>query len=166
MNESADSNEKTWTAEFTPVGGYVLTRKIRGVTERFRIPVDQLMSADAKRLEPLTSWLQENFDGESALVPNDGKANVKVSGPLSLYQAVQDFGRRGLTIQRYKGLGEMNPEQLWETTLDPAVRTLLQVRLEDAQKADDIFSTLMGDVVEPRRDFIQNNALKATNIDA
>lgn len=165
MNESAHAKEKTWKVEFTPVGGYVLTRVLRGVSERFRIPVDQLQSADAKRLEPLTPWLQENFDGESSLVPNDGKPPVKISGPIDLYQAVQDFGRRGLTIQRYKGLGEMNPEQLWETTLDPAVRTLLQVKLEDAQKCDDIFSTLMGDVVEPRRDFIQNNALKVSNLD-
>jgi DNA gyrase subunit B len=166
MNDSAIGREKTWRVEFTPVGGFVLTRVLRGVTETYRIPVDQIGSADGRRLDSLASWLHENFEGEAALVAKDGKATIKVSGPLDLYTAIQDYGRRGLTIQRYKGLGEMNPEQLWETTLDPNVRTLLQVKMEDAQKCDDIFSTLMGDVVEPRRDFIQTNALKATNIDA
>ncbi len=86
-------------------------------------------------------------------------------GPLAAFDRILGQGRRGLTIQRFKGLGEMNPDQLWKTTLDPAVRTLLQVRVDDAEDAESVFSTLMGDVVEPRREFIVGNALKVANLD-
>ncbi len=85
-----------------------------------------------------------------------------IHGPVGLFEAVTDAGRKGLTLQRYKGLGEMNPEQLWETTLDTNVRSLLQVKVKEIDEADDIFAKLMGDVVEPRREFIQDNALAAS----
>ena len=89
----------------------------------------------------------------------------KIAGPVTLVDAVMASGRKGITINRYKGLGEMNPEQLWETTLDPEARSLLQVRIDHMDEADETFATLMGDVVEPRKEFIQDNALNVVNLD-
>ncbi len=88
-----------------------------------------------------------------------------MAGPATAYDAIIAHGRRGLSVQRFKGLGEMNPDQLWQTTLDPSVRTLLQVKVGDFEDAAEVFSTLMGDVVEPRREFIVGNALKVANLD-
>jgi DNA gyrase subunit B len=142
----------------------VFERTMRGVKERVRLTTDRLRSPDARRMHESLEWLQEIFAGPIELRQGE-KTLVKANGPAALYDGVLEYGRKGLSIQRYKGLGEMNPEQLWETTLDPNVRTLLKVRIDDAQKAADIFSTLMGDVVEPRREFIQDNALKVSNLD-
>ena len=111
----------------------------------------------------MSQSLQEIYGQTAHLIRKD--RDVAIHGPLGLLQAIFLEGEKGLSLQRYKGLGEMNPEQLWETTLDPSARTMLQVRIEDLSEADDIFTKLMGDVVEPRRDFIQQNALSVENLD-
>lgn len=158
-------NEKGWEGTFTIDRGYTFWKTTRGVTERVQLSIDRVRSADAVRLAGAKSWLQDVFSGPVEIL-SDNKQLAKINGPAAFYDRVLEAGRKGLQISRYKGLGEMNPEQLWETTLDPNARTLLQVRVADAAKADEIFSTLMGDVVEPRREFIQDNALKVRNVDA
>ncbi len=160
LNALAAKNEKTWKAEFTPVGGLVFERMVRGVQARVRLSSDQMRSPDGRKIQTLATWLAENFEGPARLMAGEKEA-AKVNGPYGLFDSVLEVGRKGLTLQRYKGLGEMNPEQLWETTLDPNARVFLQVTVKDAEKASELFTTLMGDVVEPRRDFIQENALKA-----
>ena len=125
------------------------------------------MRGEIKYLLNLKSQLKEVFEQACTFEPRskDGLA-ITVMGPLQFGEALLEQGRKGVVINRYKGLGEMNPGQLWETTLDPQVRTLLQVKLNHLEEAEKIFSTLMGDVVEPRREFIQTNALKVVNLDA
>ena len=118
-----------------------------------------LHAADARRLAERAAAMADTFSGPAVFTRKDKVTTVR--GPLDLVGAIMDAGRRGLSIQRYKGLGEMNPEQLWETTLDVDARTLLQVRVNHADDADDMFTRLMGDLVEPRREFIQANALDA-----
>jgi DNA gyrase subunit B len=154
----AEEGDGPWSGE-RGEGGYVFSRVRRGVTER--IVLDDLLahSADARRLAERVKPLAEPFDKPATFRRRDRSQTIR--GPIDLVDAVFDAGRRGLTIQRYKGLGEMNPEQLWETTLDSNARTLLQVRVSHADDADDMFTRLMGDLVEPRREFIQDNALDA-----
>ncbi len=155
--------EKGWSGESAEGGGLKFTRTVRGVTETYVMDSRTLHSAEARHLDSFAAELQTTYTHESMLQVKD-KQTV-VSGPVSLVGAIMGYGRKGLSLQRYKGLGEMNPEQLWETTLDTAARTLLQVKVNHADEANEVLSTLMGDVVEHRRDFIQENALSVRNLD-
>jgi DNA gyrase subunit B len=154
----AEEGDGPWSAEIGE-SGYVFSRVRRGVTERIVLDSVLTHSADARRLAERASKLAETFAQPATFRRRERSQTIR--GPLDLVAAVFDAGRRGLTIQRYKGLGEMNPEQLWETTLDSNARTLLQVKVAHADDADDMFTRLMGDLVEPRREFIQDNALDA-----
>jgi DNA gyrase subunit B len=155
--------ERGWSGEPTVDGGLAFTRRVRGVQERHVIDGPLLRSAEARRLDALAPELQAIYRKPGIFAAKDKE--TQVASPTELFAAVLEAGRKGVTIQRYKGLGEMNPDQLWETTLDPEARALLQVKINHADEADEIFATLMGDVVEPRRDFIQDNALKVANLD-
>ncbi|MGH6957719.1 MAG: DNA gyrase subunit B, partial [Caulobacteraceae bacterium] len=154
----AEEGDGPWSGE-SAESGYLFSRVRRGVTERVVLEDLLCQSADARRLAERSKSLAEAFERPATFRRRERTQTVR--GPLDLADAVFDAGRRGLTVQRYKGLGEMNPEQLWETTLDSAARTLLQVKVSHADDADDMFTRLMGDLVEPRRDFIQDNALDA-----
>ena len=163
MNAVSGPLERGWTGEPTGDGGLAFSRRLRGVQERHVIDGPLIKSAEARRLDALADDLQAIYQRPGTFVAKDKETTI--SSPTELFAAVLEAGRKGVTIQRYKGLGEMNPDQLWETTLDPEARTLLQVKINHADEADEIFATLMGDVVEPRRDFIQDNALKVANLD-
>ena len=153
-----------WSAQFDATGPrYIFIKKLRGVEDRYVLDEKHISSRDGLNAGRVLSELADSFDSAATLARK--ATEVPVRSPAQLYDAAMEIGRKGLAVQRFKGLGEMNPEQLWETTLDPKTRTLLQVKVEHAEEADLIFSTLMGDVVEPRRDFIQSNALKVANLD-
>ena len=175
--------EAIWSGELAQEGGYVLRRKWRGVTDAMIVEPGFLHSAEARKLHALAAEQAETYalplqlksgkvaakaeadseDGEVEVA--DTRKSVPVTRPSELLDAILAAGRKGLSIQRYKGLGEMNAEQLWETTLDPTNRSLLRVEVAQADVADEIFTRLMGDVVEPRREFIQENALSVANLD-
>ncbi len=163
LNAIAEEGEATWSARFDPDHALVLERVVRGVTERVVLDKLLLDSIDARRLAERCASLRETYAGRASL--KRGSDSTDVHGPLSLLHAIEAAGKKGVSISRYKGLGEMNAEQLWETTLDPEIRNLLQVKVDHADDADDLFSRLMGEVVEPRREFIQEFALEA-DVDA
>jgi len=155
--------EKGWQGQPTEDHGIRLTRLLRGVEEVRVLDGQVLRSAEARRLARHTQSLQDIFARPARLMRRD--RSQPIHGPVDLLNAILAEGEKGISLQRYKGLGEMNPSQLWETTLDPDARTLLQVKIDDVVEADDIFSKLMGDIVEPRREFIQKNALSVENLD-
>ena len=164
LNMVAVEYEKGWTGRITQDHGIRLSRVLRGVEELRTLDGAVLRSGEARRLAGLAAQHRDVYKAPARLVRKDREQPV--FGPIDLLKSILAEGEKGLTLQRYKGLGEMNPEQLWETTLDPEARTLLQVKVDDLAEADDIFSKLMGDVVEPRREFIQANALSVENLDA
>ncbi len=155
--------ERGWQGRPTQDHGLRFARILRGVEEVRTLDGPVLRSGEARRLATHTDGLQEVYGAPARLVRKEREQPIH--GPIALLQAILEEGEKGLTLQRYKGLGEMNPDQLWETTLDPSARTLLQVKIDDVAEADDIFTKLMGDVVEPRREFIQQNALSVENLD-
>ena len=159
LNRVAEEGEDTWTGTFTD-GAFLFSRVVRGVEEKAALDPQLLATPDARRLAERAEAIGDLYAAR-AVLRHEKTGDAMVFGPVSLMTAVLQAGERGIKIQRYKGLGEMNPEQLWETTLDPNARTLLQVRVEHADTADEMFTKLMGDVVEPRREFIQENALDA-----
>ena len=163
LDAIAEETERGWTGSPSSDGGLVFAREVRGVKESWTIDAKLIGSADAIRLDKKAAHLQEIYAKPAKLRRKD--SDKTIYGPIDLLEAVFAAGRKGITMQRYKGLGEMNPEQLWETTLDSNVRSLLRVKVSELDEADDIFTKLMGDVVEPRRDFIRENALSVANLD-
>jgi DNA gyrase subunit B len=155
--------ERGWAGRITQDHGIRLSRILRGVEEVRTLDGQVLRSGEARKLNQMSAALREVYTLPAKLVRKD--RSQAIHGPLDLLDAILKEGEKGLSLQRYKGLGEMNPEQLWETTLDPEARTLLQVKIDDMAEADDLFTKLMGDVVEPRREFIQQNALTVENLD-
>jgi DNA gyrase subunit B len=158
LDALSDETERGWLGTFTD--GFHFERTVRGVKEVAVIDHALLGSADARKLDDFAASLQETYP-RPGIFRRKGE-DTPVHGPVDLFEAVMAAGRKGISLQRYKGLGEMNPGQLWETTLDVNARSLLQVKVKEVDEADDIFTKLMGDVVDPRREFIQENALTAS----
>ncbi len=163
LDRLSPEHARGWQATPLADGGLEFARTLRGVAERRVIDGSVIRSAEARRVDAFAGKLQQLYAKRAKLTAKERE--LLIAGPIGLVDAVMELGRKGVVIQRYKGLGEMNPEQLWQTTLDPHARTLLQVRVEHTDEAEEVFSTLMGDVVEPRREFIQQNALKVANLD-
>ena len=159
LDALSDETERGWQGEFKDEG-FRFERTVRGVKEVAILVHALLGSADARKLDEHAVTLQQTYPRLATLHRKD--EDIAIHGPVGLFEAVTNAGRKGLTLQRYKGLGEMNPGQLWETTLDANARSLLQVNVKAIDEADDIFTKLMGDIVDPRREFIQENALTAS----
>ena len=159
LNRLAEEGEDTWVGRFAE-GALVLQRTVRGVDETAVLPPSLIASQDSIRLAERANGVRDVYE-KPAILRQEKGGEIAVHGPASLLDAVLEAGRKGMKVQRYKGLGEMNADQLWETTLDANARTLLQVKVEHADEADELFTKLMGDVVEPRREFIEEFALEA-----
>ena len=164
LDELEAEYDRGWKASMQDDGTILFERTLRGVTEKHIIGKNILEMQEVEALNGLHNVLADTFSDISTLTSKQG-VELKISGPVTFVDAIMAAGKKGITIQRYKGLGEMNPEQLWETTLDPEARSLLQVHIDHMEEADETFATLMGDVVEPRKEFIQENALNVVNLD-
>ena len=162
LDSLSEEFERGWHGEPTPDGGLKFWRDVRGVREAVAIDGALISSADARRLDRMAGQLQQTYLKSGTLKRKDETREIR--SPSEFLDAIFGWGRKGLGLQRYKGLGEMNPEQLWETTLDENARSLLVVKVQHADEAGELFAKLMGDVVEPRREFIQDNSLLA-NVD-
>jgi DNA gyrase subunit B len=160
LDALSEETERGWQGHFSPADGFRFERTVRGVKEVAVIDQALLGSADARKLDEHAITLQEIYPRQGMLRRKDEE--TAIHGPVGLFEAVTTAGRKGLTLQRYKGLGEMNPDQLWETTLDIDARSLLQVKVKEGEEADSLFAGLMGDAVDPRRKFIEENALTAS----
>ena len=163
LNRTLDEVERGWEGAPSGDGGLRFTRELRGVRETVDIDGPLIASADARRLDDMAADLQAVYLDPASLTIKD--KTIPIAAPSDLLEAVLQHGRQGVSLQRYKGLGEMNPDQLWQTTLDSNARSLLQVRVQDVAGSNDLFEQLMGDIVEPRRQFIQENALAVANLD-
>ncbi|MGH6892170.1 MAG: toprim domain-containing protein, partial [Dongiaceae bacterium] len=163
LDDLAPEAERGWNGIADLDGGLAFKRRVRGITESHTIDATLIRSAECHRLEGMKAELAETYVKPAAFLAKDRE--MRINGPIGLAKAVMEIGGKGLEMQRYKGLGEMMAEQLWKTTLDPNARALLQVKVTHADEAEEVFSTLMGDLVEPRRDFIQTNALNVANLD-
>ncbi|MET3589024.1 DNA gyrase subunit B [Bartonella silvatica] len=159
----ADDVERGWTGQYTSDGSLHFERILRGVKDVITLDAGLINSADARQIDRVSKSFTDVYSPPPLLHRKD--KSERIFGPMSLLESIFTNGKKGITLQRYKGLGEMNAEQLWETTLDPNARSLLQVKINDATDADSLFSRLMGDEVEPRRIFIQDNALNVANLD-
>jgi DNA gyrase subunit B len=159
----AEPHERSWAGEIDAKGDMIFRRVLRGVPEQLKIDGRLIKSVEAQKLDGMAQELQDVYQRFAKLIHKGEETTI--TGPTELVDKVMEIGRKGLSISRYKGLGEMNPDQLWETTLDPEARTLLQVKIAHADESEDIFSTLMGDAVDPRREFIQTHALEVANLD-
>ena len=162
LDALSDPLERGWQGEVNR-DSFVFWRMVRGVKQAATLDAALLASAEARRLNERAASLRETYGAPATLVRKGDEKQA--AGPLALFDAITGAGRRGVTLQRYKGLGEMTAQQLWETTLDRNVRSLLQVKVKEVDAADNVFVKLMGDVVEPRREFIQDNALNVANLD-
>jgi DNA gyrase subunit B len=163
LDALSEETERGWQGQFTEGAGFQFERTVRGVKEVAVIDQALLGSADARKLDEFAPSLQKVFPRPTppAMLRRKDEETA-IHGPVSLFEAVMAAGRKGIALQRYKGLGEMNPQQLWETTLDTNARTMLQVNVKEIDEANTIFDELMGDKVEPRRVFIEANALVAS----
>ena len=164
INISRPDFDRGWNGEYSKEKGFVFRRELRGVEDIINIDNDLLHSQLIENLNKNYSDILQLFESKGLLINKEGD-QIEIYSPSQLLNTINDMGKKGLTMQRYKGLGEMNPEQLWETTLDPNNRSLIQVKIDDEESSKGIFEDLMGENVLPRKEFIESRAESVTNLD-